>query len=172
MLGPWGFVWCRGRKGMPTSALAQRRHMSSAYVTSRMLFLVSLSATGFLAKPILTLGPFLRNFILDPLHTALEFLFLEVTKCRATRTPAHLMANTEAKWRELGSKRKRMPRNNSSLVTFADVAVYFTEEEWKMLTKKQKLVYSSVMMENYDNVASVGKEPESIALPVKTEGPS
>ncbi|XP_043919060.1 zinc finger protein 345-like isoform X2 [Protopterus annectens] len=39
---------------------------------------------------------------------------------------------------------------------FEDVAVKFSDEEWKMLTKEEKRLHRLVMMENYENMVSVG----------------
>jgi hypothetical protein len=43
-------------------------------------------------------------------------------------------------------------------LTFEDVALYFSEEEWRIMTPEQKTLYFDVMGELYEDVTFLGKE--------------
>lgn len=43
-------------------------------------------------------------------------------------------------------------------ITFKDLAVRFSEEEWRLLEERQREFYREVMRENYETLVSVGKE--------------
>ncbi|XP_034872635.1 zinc finger protein 10 isoform X2 [Mirounga angustirostris] len=69
---------------------------------------------------------------------------------------------------------KSLTARSHTLVTFKDILVNFTREEWKLLDTAQQIMYKDVMLENYKNLISLGHQlpkPDVILQLEKGEEP-
>ena len=55
------------------------------------------------------------------------------------------------------------------LVRFEDVIVDLTQEEWTSLNPEQRSLYRDVMLENYQNLATVGRTAVATGSPLWTD---
>ncbi|CAH6779687.1 Zfp868 [Phodopus roborovskii] len=64
-----------------------------------------------------------------------------------------------------------LSRPDQDLVSFEDLAVNFTQEEWDLLDSSQKILYGDVMLETFRNFTAIGYEWEDQTIEEHYEEP-
>ncbi|KAM5129398.1 uncharacterized protein ACMZJ9_019909 [Mantella aurantiaca] len=79
------------------------------------------------------------------------------------------LKNTRVKRRKTRLAGKRKETYLQHPTYFEDVAIYFSEEEWRYLEADQRDLYRQVMMDNYETIHSLGYQNEKPTLISKIE---
>ncbi|XP_070258208.1 zinc finger protein 773-like isoform X2 [Myotis yumanensis] len=81
-----------------------------------------------------------------------------VTRSRArTRTALSAAASSRARLPPLSAMAaSALIRWAEVGVTFEDIALYFSREEWSLLDEGQRQLYLNVMLENFELISSLG----------------
>uniref|UniRef100_A0A9L0TC71 Zinc finger protein 773 n=1 Tax=Equus caballus TaxID=9796 RepID=A0A9L0TC71_HORSE len=72
------------------------------------------------------------------------------------RPPRPMAAAARREPAQIPVAAESLPYHAEGHVTFEDVAVYFSWEEWGFLDEGQRLLYHNVMLENFALMASLG----------------
>lgn len=80
----------------------------------------------------------------------------------------HNALGQELGWGHPQPGAEQCPRWSQTVVSFEDVAVRFSPDEWHLLDDGQRRLYRDVLRENYSHVRSLGKEE---AVPPPTSCP-
>ncbi|KAM3845228.1 uncharacterized protein M6D78_003032 [Vipera latastei] len=98
--------------------------------------------------------------IRNPSNLNLELLFRRVCQESTSQDISDGKNRTNLMPFYGGAERVVETPTQEGFVSFKEVAVYFSGEEWSQLDAEQKALYQEVMLENHRNVASLGNGEE------------
>ncbi|KAK1329825.1 hypothetical protein QTO34_010008 [Cnephaeus nilssonii] len=90
--------------------------------------------------------------------------FAEVSSCPPGLTASsHRTGTARVRAPVTSCNLVRMEDREEGWVTFEDIALYFSREEWSLLDEGQRQLYLNVMLENFELVSSLGGQEFLVA---------